>query len=476
MMRVTLFIGRERMQWLKEAAEIYPDKIAIEFYGEILTYHELYNKALQMANNLIALNQTRIALQAENTLSDCVIIHGAIVAGIEIVMINKHLTAQEITRQMASVNTKLLITNHEFDAIQTIKKSELLNLNESLDSPVMNQPNDILSIMFTSGTTGVQKAVPQRFINHYASNENCKRIFCYDADAIWLDVLPLFHISGLSILLRAVMEGCTVVLHEKFDAQQILEDIEKKTITHTSLVPQTLERLLRHGLTHRFSLQGILIGGAKLDDRVLAETRRLNLPIYTSFGMTETCSQMITANQEDIELHPRSVGRINDNIQLFNVQNGVGEIGVRGDNVMHGYLYPTAANTDAFSGQYFLTGDIGYIEEDYLYILDRRKDLIISGGENIYPSEVEQVILNHTDVHAACIIGIDDDTWGNVPVCLYEADGDKSDQINLALINYLAKYKHPKQLVLVDNLKRTSNGKISRHQCKEWFINENDKA
>lgn len=132
--------------------------------------------------------------------------------------------------------------------------------------------------------------------------------------------------------------------------------------------------------------QGILIGGAKLDDRLLIQARSANLPVYTSFGMTETCSQMITASPKDIQRYPKSVGQVNQNIQLFNAVNQVGEIGVRGDNVMHGYLYPESANREAFIDGYFLTGDIGYIEEDHLYILDRRKDLIISGGENIYPS------------------------------------------------------------------------------------------
>lgn len=465
------------MQWLKEAAAQYPTKIAIEYQDESINYHDLYQTALQVAHQLKSLNQYRIALQAENTLNDCYLIHGAILAGIELVMINKHLTETEIKRQMASVDTTLLISNETFHSINPMSKQEIINnLSEQLNSPINNQPNDILSIMFTSGTTGVQKAVPQRFINHDASAQNCKQTFTYHHDSIWLDVLPLFHISGLSILLRAVMDGCTVVLHEKFDAHLIINDIQEKNITHISLVPQTLERLMKSGLNAPFSLKGMLIGGAKLDDRLLQQTRELKLPIYTSFGMTETCSQMITATPTDIAKYPKSVGRINHNLQLFNVEHGIGEIGVRGDNVMDGYLYPSEANNDAFIEDFFLTGDIGYIEDDYLYILDRRKDLIISGGENIYPSEIEQVILTHTKVDAVCVIAIADDTWGNIPVCLYEADRDMSAAIIDVLKDHIAKYKHPKQFVRVDALKRTSNGKISRHQCKEWYIDANHKA
>ncbi|MCE4957969.1 o-succinylbenzoate--CoA ligase [Macrococcoides caseolyticum] len=461
------------MQWLKEAAEKYPSKIAIECNDQSLTYHALYEKALQVALKLKTLQQKRVALQAENTLNDCLIIHGAILAGIELVMINKHLTEKEITRQMNSVNTELLISNDKFDNLKPISKTLIMtDLSEQINSPIINQPDDILSIMFTSGTTGVQKAVPQRYINHFTSAENCKETLTYHHDSVWLDVLPLFHISGLSILLRAVMDGCTVVLHEKFDAQQIIQDIQEKNITHISLVPQTLERLLSQGLNAQYALEGILIGGAKLDERLLNEARTVGLPIYTSFGMTETCSQMITATPDDIKQYPKSVGRINNAIQIFHAQNGIGEIGVKGENVMTGYIFPDNANDEAFKDGFFLTGDIGYIDNGYLYILDRRKDLIISGGENIYPSEIEQVLLSHTDVSAVAIIGIEDVRWGSIPICLYEAEDDMTLEMKSLLNDMLAKYKHPKAYYQVDKLIRTSNGKISRHLCKEWFIHE----
>ncbi|MGK0576575.1 o-succinylbenzoate--CoA ligase [Macrococcus capreoli] len=465
------------MQWLKETAAQLPSKIAIIYQDQTITYRTLYETALQVAYQLNQLKVARIALQAENTLNDCFIIHGAILAGIELVMINKHLTETEIKQQMASVDISILLSDRQFQTISTHAKSNIINnLSEQLNSPEDNLPNDILSIMFTSGTTGVQKAVPQRYRNHIASADNCKKTFVYTQQSIWLNVLPLFHISGLSILLRAVIEGCTVVLHNKFDAQKIINDIQEKNITHLSLVPQTLERLLNNGLNAQYTLEGILIGGAKLDERLLSKARAIGLPIYTSFGMTETCSQMITATPDDIAQYPKSVGRITNDIQIFNAHEGIGEIGVRGANVMTGYLYPDNVNDEAFVDEFFLTGDIGYIDNDYLYILDRRKDLIISGGENIYPSEIEQVILNHTAVQAACVIGLQDKAWGSVPICLYEADMDMNEQIEAVLMQHIAKYKHPKRNVRVSALKRTANGKISRHQCKEMFVNEDYKA
>ncbi|UOB20033.1 o-succinylbenzoate--CoA ligase [Macrococcus armenti] len=456
------------MEWLKECALAAPDKTAIIYNDKSITYLTLYQHALKVAYALHRYD--RIALMAENTLDDVYMIHGAMLAGTEVVMINKHLTAAEVMRQMASVKVDALFTTKEMniDAINTHDfVNDALRAHTSY-SPVQNKKDDILSIMFTSGTTGVQKAVPQTYGNHEASARICKETLTYTSESVWLDTLPLFHISGLSILLRAVMNQCTVVLHDGFNASRIINDLKTYNVTHLSLVPQTLERLLRHGL-EPYHLQGILIGGAKLDERILTQSLKRNIPIYTSFGMTETCSQMITATPDDILLARNCVGRVNHNFKLFDCVNGIGEIGVRGEHVMHGYLYPESANEDAFRDGFFMTGDIGYIQDDYLYILDRRKDLIISGGENIYPSEVEQVILNNTEVQAVAVIPKSDAQWGQVPVCVYEADEDLDKTIINVLYDRLAKYKHPKQFVRTDALIRTSNGKVSRHKVKEWF-------
>lgn len=456
------------MEWLKECALVAPDKTAIIYNDKSITYLTLYQHALKVAYALHRYD--RIALMAENTLDDVYMIHGAMLAGTEVVMINKHLTAVEVMRQMASVKVDALFMTKEMN-LGAINTHDFVNdalRTHTTYTPVQNNKDDILSIMFTSGTTGVQKAVPQTYGNHEASAGMCKETFTYTSASVWLDTLPLFHISGLSILLRAVMNQCTVVLHDGFNASRIINDLKTYKVTHLSLVPQTLERLLRHGLKP-YNLQGILIGGAKLDERILTQSLKRNIPIYTSFGMTETCSQMITATPDDILIARNSVGRINHNFKLFDCVNGIGEIGVRGEHVMHGYLYPESANEDVFRDGFFLTGDIGYIQDGYLYILDRRKDLIISGGENIYPSEIEQVILNNTEVHAVAVIPKSDAQWGQVPVCVYEADEDLDKAIINVLYDRLAKYKHPKQFVRTDALIRTSNGKVSRHKVKEWF-------
>lgn len=455
---------------VKQAAER-PDHIAVKFNESTLTFAELYEEASAVKDQLLEMELPgRIAVQPANQLTSVIIMHAIVLAHIEMVLINTHLTESEVKRQLDSIGVDIIITENNYTSLNCIMPETLFKGTAERSAATTYQPEDIMSIMFTSGTTGVQKAVPHTFRNHVASAERCKVSFPFDSETKWLLALPLYHISGLSVLVRSVMDGFTVVLFDKFDAAAINQTIAEEGITHISLVPQTLEWLLEAGL-ERHKLEGLLIGGAKLDDRTLQESLKRNLPVYTSFGMTETASQFITASPDDMLNHPNSVGPVNDDIKVAAPLNGAGEILVRGDNVMNGYLYPEGANATAFSGDYFMTGDVGRIKNGYLYVLDRRKDLIISGGENIYPSEIEQLLLSIPDISACSVVGIPDAKWGEVPALVYESDSDLDDKITETL-EEIAKYKRPVLYKRTTQLQRTGNGKISRHRVKEWLLDE----
>lgn len=338
--------------------------------------------------------------------------------------------------------------------------SNILNTSFNID--------DIASIMFTSGTTGPQKAVPQTFRNHYASAIGCKESLGFDHDTNWLSVLPIYHISGLSVLLRAVIEGFTVRIVDKFNAEQILTMIKNERITHISLVPQTLNWLMQQGLHEPHDLQKILLGGAKLSATMIETALQYNLPIYNSFGMTETCSQFLTATPQMLHERPDTVGMPSANVDV-KVKNpnkeGHGELMIKGANVMNGYLYPTDL-TDTFENGYFNTGDIAEIDhEGYVMIYDRRKDLIISGGENIYPYQIETVAKQFPGISDAVCIGHPDDTWGQVPKLYFVSESDISKaQLIAYLSQHLAKYKVPKHFEKVDTLPYTSTGKLQRNK------------
>ncbi|MDN6698105.1 MAG: o-succinylbenzoate--CoA ligase, partial [Staphylococcus equorum] len=328
----------------------------------------------------------------------------------------------------------------------------------------------IASIMFTSGTTGPQKAVPQTFSNHYASASGCKESLGFDQNTKWLSVLPIYHISGLSVVLRALIEGFTVRIASKFNSAAMLNIIKEELPTHVSLVPQTLKWLMDEGFNQPYHVQKILLGGAKLSSALIDQALQSTLPIYNSFGMTETCSQFLTASPEMLAHRYDTVGKPSENVDVKikapNTQ-GHGELLIKGDNVMQGYLYPENKQ-DTFEAGYFNTGDIAEIDDEgYVMVYDRRKDLIISGGENIYPYQIESVAKNYFGIEDAMCVGIEDDTWGEVPYLYYVANITISEaQLLEHFKQNLAKYKIPKQFVRVESLPYTSTGKLQRNRLK----------
>ncbi|MBE5666619.1 o-succinylbenzoate--CoA ligase [Staphylococcus sp. SS251] len=485
--------------WLYKQAQQNAQHIAITDGQVSYTYRDLYLKAYRLATKLKSYQQSRVGLYIDNSIQSVVLIHACWLANIEIAMINTRLTPNEMVKQMRSIDVKLIFCtlplNLEgfhivsLDDIEcdgtAITMNDLLGNTMDVQYDTSNETvvpkdstsnrlntsfnlDDIASIMFTSGTTGPQKAVPQTFRNHYASAIGCKDSLGFDHDTIWLSVLPIYHISGLSVLIRAVIEGFTVRIVNKFNAEQILNMIKNEHITHISLVPQTLNWLIQQGLHEPFNLQKILLGGAKLSATMIDTSLRYNLPIYNSFGMTETCSQFLTATPQMLHERPDTVGMPSANVDV-KIKNpnkeGHGELMIKGANVMNGYLYPTDL-TDTFENGYFNTGDIAEIDHaGYVMIYDRRKDLIISGGENIYPYQIETVAKQFPGINDAVCVGHPDDTWGQVPKLYFVSENDISEaQLIAYLSQHLAKYKVPKYFEKVDTLPYTSTGKLQRNK------------
>lgn len=455
--------------WLEQQAKNKGNKIFIDDGNTQLTFKAFYDLALKVAKNLTELNNKRIGLYINNSIESVIIINAAWIAGIELAMINTRLTKHEILNQMASIDVDIIVSTLELDLddIMIIDGHEIINKNDSKNNIVASfELNRIASIMFTSGTTGPQKAVPQTFGNHLASAQGCKQSLGFDDDTIWLSVLPIYHISGLSVILRAIIQGFTVRIEQKFDTQHMLEIIRNERPTHLSLVPQTLQWLLDEGLTQPYSIEKILLGGAKLSRQLIDKSLQCELPIYNSFGMTETCSQFLTASPKMLAERYDTVGKPSDHVRVA-IKNadskGHGELLIKGDNVMKGYLYPSELQ-GVFKDGFFNTGDIAEIDEQgYVMVYDRRKDLIISGGENIYPYEIESKAKYFDGIIDAMCTGIEDNTWGQVPYLYYVAH-EEIDHNLLAnyLASNLAKYKVPKGYERVDKLPYTSTGKLQR--------------
>ncbi|WP_020007438.1 o-succinylbenzoate--CoA ligase [Salinicoccus albus] len=463
-----------KTNWLQIQAETLPKKQAVIFEENSVTFSELHDQSLALAQKLTSLERGRVGLYADNHLNSVILIHACIQAGIECVMINLRLTGDEIDRQLNDVGVDTVLTTADFISdkyrVYTFEDMEQLESWEIINDTI---GEDTLSIMFTSGTTGRAKAVRQSYNNHYESALGCEKRFSYNENSIWMNVNPVYHISGFSILMRSVIRGCTMVLNRKFDPEAVWNKINQYEVTHTSMVPVMLERMMKYDMDHK--LEGILLGGAGVTMDILERALDWGLPVYNSFGMTETCSQIVSIGPRDPKILGGTVGRPLDNISLKIDHHQDGELLVKGPAVTEGYVNAELEKEDGF----FRTGDIGYIDDDgYLYILDRRNDLIISGGENIYPKEIEDAVKSLDGISQAVVIKKKDKNWGEVPVLLFEPEEGAnvdSGKIKSHLENRLARYKLPKETHETEKVFMTSTGKVSRAKNKEVYEAEKER-
>jgi O-succinylbenzoic acid--CoA ligase len=279
--------------------------------------------------------------------------------------------------------------------------------------------------------------------------------------------------------MRSVIYGISVVLHEKFEAEAINRAISEDGVTIISVVTVMLQRMLA-GLdaNHKqypAALRCVLLGGGPAPRPLLEDCARRAIPVVQTYGLTESCSQAVTLSPADALRKLGSAGRPLLPVQLRIMhdqqQAQAGEEGViylKGPTITPGYAERPDATAQAFHDGWLSTGDMGYLDaEGYLYVLDRRSDLIISGGENVYPAEIEAVLLAHPDVEEVGVCGQTDAQWGQVPIAFIRQRTGSSVQA-ASLLAYaaerLARYKHPRAIYFVEQLPRNSAGKLVRRE------------
>ncbi|NCC32496.1 MAG: o-succinylbenzoate--CoA ligase, partial [Chloroflexia bacterium] len=292
----------------------------------------------------------------------------------------------------------------------------------------------------------------------------------HEADR-WLAVLPLFHVGGLSILMRGAIYGMPVVLHERFEPTAVLASLVEERVTLVSLVAVMLQRLLDHDQAGVLpaSVRCVLLGGGPAPRPLLEACAARDLPVAQTYGMTETASQVATLAPADALRKLGSAGQplLPMELRVEAPTGEVGEICVRGPMVTPGYYNRPDATAEALRDGWLHTGDLGYLDDEgYLYVVDRRSDLIISGGENIYPAEVEATLLAHPAVAEVGVVGEPDATWGEVPVAFVVAREGSTPEVNALLAHCrerLAGYKIPRRITFVNELPRTAAGKLRRN-------------
>lgn len=469
--------------WLLQRAFVTPHRIALTYEGQQWTFQQLQEEALQLARNMKGggLEEgERIALLGRNTASMVVTIHACLFVGVEIVMLNNRLTEQELQWQLNDAKVSAVIVDDDYqDKVKLSSTpvflfSQLAQLPIQSFEPLKTWENDrTLTIMYTSGTTGLPKGVRQTVQNHVSSALSSVLNLGLDEDDVWLCAMPLFHISGFSILARSVIYGMTVRLYEKFNAIEAAREIAEGTVTRMSVVSHTLNRVLNElesnqQIAHS-NFKTMLVGGGSVPVSYLQRAVQCQIPISQTYGMTETSSQTATLAPSEALTKMGSAGKplFFNQIAIHGAKKpfDVGEVYIQGPHVTPGYI-GHAAQTNPLINGWLPSGDIGYVDDEgYLYIVDRRSDLIISGGENIYPAEIESRLLTHPAIREAGVCGREDNEWGQVPIAFIVVDAEVDlESLRRYCEEHLARYKVPKQFFIVDSLPRNASNKLLRRK------------
>ncbi|SNT06825.1 2-succinylbenzoyl-CoA synthetase [Bacillus sp. OK838] len=484
--------------WLKNRAHLSPDRPAIEFESHTYSFLELHTLSEKMAGKLASIGLRAgdsCAVLLRNHIDGVVVIHALFYLGVKIVMLNNKLTAKELAWQIEDSETSYLVSEGSFSEklseIGCILPNLHLHLMEELPdegaAEILQEfyLEDTATIMYTSGTTGNPKGVIQTFGNHWWSAVgSVLNLGLHEGDS-WYCAVPIFHISGLSILMKNVIYGMKVVLAERFDEREANLSIQENGVTIISVVTAMVNRMLQDlkGTSYPEAFRCMLLGGGPAPVHLLEVCKEKGIPVYQTYGMTETSSQIVTLAPEDSMAKIGSAGKPLFPSQLRIEKEGnicepgaVGEIVVSGPNVTKGYFNRMDATLQAITDGWLYTGDLGYLDEEgFLYVLDRRSDLIISGGENVYPAEVENVLCKHPAIFEAGVTGIDDEKWGQVPlafVVLHQGAETNESELLEYCREYLAAYKIPRNVIFCQELPRNGASKLLRRELKkrmgEW--------
>jgi o-succinylbenzoate---CoA ligase len=481
--------------WLEKRVHLTPNQTALQFKdGSRKTFAELRTDALDFAKRLHTLGIKKgdhVSLLSNNCYEMVISIHAFTYVEAKVVLLNTRLSKAELLFQFQDSNSRYLIYQDSLvDKTKSIReKANIYSFTEvhaSKPSP-LNYPeemdlNDLYTIIYTSGTTGFPKGVQLTFGNHFwSATSSALNLGLHENDR-WLATLPLFHVGGLSVLIKSLLYGMPVHLHESFSTEDIHREIMEEGVTIVSVVTVMLERLSELLMEGKYpeSFRCMLLGGGPAPKPLLEICKEKGIPVFQTYGMTETSSQIATLTPTDAlrklgsagkALFPAQLKIMNENKEAK--PNEVGEIIVKGPMVTAGYYNREDANKSSITNEWLRTGDLAYVDEEgYLYVKDRRKDLIISGGENVYPAEIEAVLKGMESVLDAGVVGVKDDKWGQVPVAflvLNQKESSSKEEIHAYLEERLAKYKIPKAFYFVKELPRNASNKLMRRSLLQWL-------
>lgn len=440
-----------------------------------------------------------VALEASSSDEMVFIIASCWRLGIPFIPLDPELPDKEGKRLFQQLNIGLLIGDQNMDSsnlsfksvpVDHFELSKRLNADFTPEEWVTEHkktisPHQIFGYFLTSGTTGTPKVVPlKRRQMLYATKESAHNIRT-NRNRFWLLSLPLNHIGGVSVIFRSLLYGSGIYRTDQFDISKTTELLSRNHRSEAaSLVPTMLSRLIESpDFSVHDDFQAILLGGGPIAPDLIDKCFNRGIPVISSYGMTESCAQ-IAANPlmtvGDLSRPKESVGKIfrPNSIHIRDERGETvttsksGQIWIKGPQVFDGYHREDRSQYFDDNG-WFNTGDYGYLnEQDELFIEARRTDLIISGGENISPTEVEDTLKELSNIQDAAVTGISDQEWGQKVVALvrtYDNQDMKKENIRQQLKEKMQSFKIPKEIIRVDHIPRTKTGKIKRTKVKEFF-------
>jgi|TARA_Y100000310_G_scaffold333229_1_gene410352 fatty-acyl-CoA synthase len=492
-------------------AELTPHRKAVTFEGTTRTFGGLADRAKRIA---AALQKggieagDRVGYLGVNHSAFLETLYGAAAIGAIFVPLNFRLTGDELSYIVNDAGIKTLFVDDALHAtIEKVRSNlccssyidveskretdefleEIIADTAPLTDPHNASQDDDLLIMYTSGTTGLPKGAVLTHANLYWNFVNAMMSFNYLEDDVTLVGAPLFHIGGLNVTtLGTISVGGHAIIHRSFDPGKALADIESYKVTTMFGAPAMYQFMAMHEnwqTTDVSSLRGLICGAAPVPEPLIKEYSERDITFCQGYGMTELSPLALILSGEFSAVKIGSTGKpaMFTEVRIVDEDNQPvaagerGEVVVRGPNVMKGYWNNPKATEETIDAKGWLhSGDIAYVDEEgFFYICDRLKDMVISGGENVYPAEVESILVGHEAIAEVAVIGVPDEKWGEAVTAIAALHEGKSltlEELREYATAHLARYKLPLHLHIVEALPRNAAGKILKFELRDRFV------